>query len=245
MRFTHVLDRLEPTLAAVISEPLPDAEIDRIAHVADVAEFRADKFPDTDPGYLAEQIQRLGTMPVLLTIRSHQEDGGWQGSEAERYELFDELVSLPWIQAIDIELATDQDMRGDITMIAQKKEKAVIVSTHNFTQTPDPQALSELLRSSEQAGADYTKIAAKLNTADDYDNFMRFTHRWGLRHGLISVGMGKEFGPTFRIESPEDNRSRLAYGFTGNQEVAPGQMSVYEMHDKLKKRYPDYAKLFD
>lgn len=44
----EVLERPEPTMAVVITEPLSDGSLEDIVAVADILEFRADKFPNQD-----------------------------------------------------------------------------------------------------------------------------------------------------------------------------------------------------
>src|SRR5476651_2322283 len=101
-RLAEALERPEPTMAVVITEPLNDKTLVNIVALADVAEFRADKFANQDPLFLAQQVGRLAALPTLLTIRLPAERGNWTGNEEERLSLFGDL--LPLVDGVDIEV---------------------------------------------------------------------------------------------------------------------------------------------
>ena len=73
-RFLDVLGGELKPIAVSFAEPTSDDAIQREADPRTIAEFRADKFPAADPNYLLDQMARLAIMPVLLTIRSQEED---------------------------------------------------------------------------------------------------------------------------------------------------------------------------
>lgn len=237
-RLVDVLNRPEPTMAATFTEPMDDNVIRKIAAVADVAEFRADKYSSTAPDYLSEQARKLAALPLLLTIRIEAEGGGWAGTEEDRLSLFS--ILLPQSDGVDIEV--EADIFPDVIEAAHKQDKVVVASSHDFNATPTEERLEDMLAQAIEASADYIKFAASAKTIEDYQRLAEFTLRYQ-DEGLIVVAMD-DYGPLSRITLPGLG-SRLTYAFTGTEPVALGQLGYEETHELLKKFYPDYKKLFE
>lgn len=236
-RLAEKIGRPEPTMAVVFGEPLNDEAISNIAVVADVAEFRADLYPSHEPNYLIEQVRRLGALPLLLTVRLKAEGGEWVDSEGERLQLISDVV--PYVDGVDIELASD--ILPEVADIAHSKDKVLIVSSHDFKETPPLETLEYRLTDALIAGADYVKFATTANSEEEYRRLAGFT----LDHqdsGLIVVAMGK-YGPLSRIAFHALG-SHLIYAFAGEDAVAPGQLGYLELHKLWKQLYPNYRNLF-
>lgn len=221
-------------MAAVITEPLDDEAIDQIVNVADVIEFRGDKFPAQDFMYLAEQVGRLAALPLLLTIRHHAEHGDWISDEDDRLKLFTDL--LPLVDGIDVEV----NAPGLSTLAARAHDldKVVIASSHDFEQTPSDKTLEKTKARALKAGADYFKIAASAKTIEDYQRLASFTMRH-VNDNVIVVAMD-DYGPLSRILLPSIG-SHLTYASAGSIAVAPGQMGYLETAELLKQLYPRCA----
>lgn len=237
-KLAAVLDRPEAAMAVVFDRELSDDEISDIGQIADVAEFRADLYPSRDSNYLTEQIKRLGSMPVLLTIRSPLENGRWSGREDERLELFRGLM--PHVDGLDVELGSG--LLRYIAPAARKRWKMVIGSRHYFDGTPNLAELSENQRWAYEQGADYVKLAAQVDTIDDLEVIEDFTNEHK-GQDIITVGMGF-YGPPSRIRLPLLG-SKLTYAHSGHGEVAAGQMDYRKTHVILKDQSPAYAALFE
>lgn len=236
-RLTEALERAEPTMAVVITEPLSDEILDDIVGVADVAEFRADKFPNQDPVFLTQQIGRLAALPTLLTIRIQPEGGSWAGTEEERLRLFSDL--LPFADGVDVELENTYTT-PILTDRVHSRDKVVIASSHNFEHTPTTESLESTRAKAAKVGADYTKVAASAKTREEYERLLDFTvnHK---NDRVIVVAMD-DYGPLSRIALPGMG-SHLTYASVGGETVAPGQMNYIETAGLLKKLYPEYEKL--
>ena len=218
-------------VAVSFAEPMSDDAIHAEADTRTIAEFRADKYPSTDPSYLSGQMARLAIMPVLLTNRCKEQDGGWTGTEAERFGLAEELMlgadCLDWeLSAPNIDEAVD---------LAHGQDKIIVVSTHNFKTTPPTEEMEDQLERALEIGADFVKFACSAKTIEQYQLLAEFT----LRHredNVIVVAMD-DYGPLSRIALPGLG-SRLTYAFPGNKAVAPGQLSSKETRTLLDKFYP-------
>src|SRR3989338_4715461 len=136
-RLQEVLERPEPTIAVPITQSIGKTTLQSIASIADVAEFRADLFPSSDLSYLEDQIKSIGAMPTLLTIRYQGEGGQWSGSEEDRLAAYQHLM--PLVDGVDIELAAD--ILPEVVDTAYDNQKMVVVSSHNFNETPSAEEL--------------------------------------------------------------------------------------------------------
>lgn len=233
-RLANALEQPGATMAVVVAEPQNTEAIHNIVSVADVIEFRADKFPNQDFRRLVQQAGRFATLPLLLTIRPKAERGDWVGDEEDRLSLFTDL--LPFVDGIDVEL--NARIVPALVDIAHASNKIVIASSHDFECTPSSEALETTLNESKETGADYTKIAASAKTRIDYERLASFTMRH-IKDKVIVVAMD-DYGPLSRIVLPSIG-SHLTYASTGDHAVAPGQMGYIETAVLLNRLYPSHT----
>jgi 3-dehydroquinate dehydratase-1 len=226
-------------MAVTVSEALDTSEINDIATIGSVAEIRADKFASVEPDYLAEQAKRFAGIPLLLTIRYEPEQGGWEGTEQERFELFSDLIT--GVDGVDIELRSE--ILRDVVALARDHDKAVLISNHDYKTTQPTATLEAKLDEALILNPDYVKFATTVNTPEEYHQLVDFTQEDGTEGDLITVGMGA-YGPLSRIALPASG-SQLIYAYAGDQAAAAGQMHYRETHEQLKRFYPDYAALFE
>lgn len=231
-RLQETLDGSAPTIAVSITEPIVSDTILDIASVADVFEFRADKFPYHEPAYLLDQAKRLAALPLLTTIRVETEGGGWSNSEASRLDFFNAL--LPVSDGLDVELSAG--IARDTVETAHGVGKIAIVSSHDFNGTPSINVLEEKLAEAVGIGADYTKFATTANMQEEYERLVAFTLAHN-KENIIVVAMGS-YGPLSRIALPSIG-SRLTYAFAGEIAVAPGQLNYVETGTILTKLWPN------
>jgi len=179
---------------------------------------------------VVEEAARFAGLPLLATIRSAAEGGGWKGTESERLALFRAL--LPHVGAVDIELSST-GILGEVTADARAAGLTVIGSHHNFTETPPDGDLDAVVQAGATAGADIVKVAARCNSAADLRRLAAFT----LRHedrAMVVIGMGPA-GMLSRVFFPALG-SLLTYTFLGAPS-APGQLNSEETVKYLKLFY--------
>lgn len=230
-RLAEVLNWSKPAVAVAFTEEMSNDDIRDITAVADVAEFRADKFTSFEGTYLVAQARRLARIPVLATIRITAEGGGWTDSEDERFGLFTTLM--PYVDGVDVELMSEAMPR--VVEAAHEKDKVVVVSSHDFNATPSLGVLEDSFGEANAAGADYVKFAASAKTPKEFQRLAEFT----LKHrdeNVIVVAMD-QYGPLSRIALPVMG-SHLTYAFPGKEAVALGQMSYIETDELLAKFNP-------
>lgn len=219
-----------PRVAGVIVGSLDRGTISRArSSGADLVELRLDTFKPalrSDLGYVSRGIERLNSfgLPVILTIRSKKEGGGYEISDAERAGLFDALTAR--VQAVDIELGSKKLAR-EVAAGAKRRRKKVIISYHNFTSTPFAGVLKDKVEKARGLGADIVKIAAAARAGAE---LKRLAGLLVNDKGLIVIAMG-EYGACSRVLFPALG-SLITYGSLTTAS-APGQPSVGELKKRL------------
>ena len=196
---------------------------------ARIFELRIDRFPSLKENFILKKIRfyrGLG-LPLIATIRRREEGGGRRIPEAKRLELFKKV--LPWVEAVDLELASKKIIRA-LTPLAHRKGKRVIVSYHNFKGTPSDGTLRSTIEKGKRAGADLVKIAVTPKKEGDVGRLLLLTHR-NKGRGIVSIAMGAK-GQVTRFLAPLFG-SPLTYSFAGRPQ-APGQLRVDKLAKKLK-----------
>ena len=223
-----------PSICAAIIAPTIDEFLVALNNVssADLVEIRADGLEDkTQITKLLKQAKSKTTLPIILTLRMKSEGGAFEGSEEERVECIKEGLGLA--DMVDIELRMNEDDRNEIIKIAKEKKVKVILSYHDFENTPTEDEMNSVLKEEEAAGADIAKLAAFANFSSDVIRLLNVTQkgREKLKIPLCTISMG-EIGAISRIASPIFG-SAITYGYV-TKETAPGQLSVGELDSMLR-----------
>lgn len=201
----------------------------------DLVEARVDLFEGQqlgrEPAEACASLESSGT-PVLVTIRSAAQGGGFAGPETTRLALFaDALRVASWVDVED-----DAPIAADVAALAARRANAqLIVSHHDFQTTPPlPELLAVVARCQSVAPNAIAKVATTLRDDADRAVLRRLLSQRPRRTAVI--GMGDE---AFRIELAAAG-SLLAYGFVGTP-TAPGQTSAESLHARLLAASPAYA----
>lgn len=227
------LERSDPLLAAAFADNTERQTITLAKNAGlDVAEIRIDLFHDTSVAHVLEELKKF-TMPVIATIRSKKEQGGWQGSEQDRIALFRAVI--PRVDAVDVELGST-DIRSEVIQAARDSGKLVILSFHDFDQTPSLVDLSSVVSNAREAGADVVKVATMAHTDADVRTLARLLVENEGGH-LVVIAMGT-VGIKSRVFFPALG-SCITFASL-NQATAPGQLTVNETVAGLRAYYPAF-----
>lgn len=224
-----------PTLLAVpIVAPDPDlagqVEAARQAG-ADLVELRVDLIRDI--AAVADLLQKPIPLPVIVTVRSADEGGAWEASDAQRVEVLQRLAGLGPAY-IDVEWSTWQrypDLRSSLIGVgASGARTRVIISHHHWHETPAD--LTTLFDRLTATHADVIK--AVFMTRDALDALRILVHLQRYRHArpLIALGMGPAGLPT-RVLARKCGAFLTFATLAAGGESAPGQPPLPE----LKTRY--------
>lgn len=126
---------------------------------------------------------------------------------------------------VDIEYESVPVFREPLVKLARSKGCKVMISYHDFKQTPNRETLCRIIRQSFNMGADRVKLATMANTKADsarilslYDDFDR----------LLAFAMGTE-GRISRLAAPLLGAD-FTYASAGEgTETAPGQFTASQL----------------
>lgn len=171
---------------------LSDAENAAAAPI-DIFEWRADYFQNQTKDVWVSagvSLQAMADKPILWTLRTDREGGLFTGSDEKYLDIVDYIAKSGLFDALDIELE-----RGDVAPIVQaahKTETTVVMSYHNFDETPDLKTVMDKFDRMSLAGADVLKIALMPQKPEDVLTLMQATllARRTYNVPVISMSMG-------------------------------------------------------
>lgn len=150
-------------------------------------------------------------------------------SQEKRLELMVAAIESGNIDLIDIELCNGREFIDAVKMHTQARHVALILSYHNFKETPAETFISDKLLAAYEAGADIPKLAVMPNNYADVLVLLSATNRArnsAIDAPLVTMSMGEQGAVT-----------RLAGGLFGSDitfavgtaSSAPGQIPIAEM----------------
>jgi 3-dehydroquinate dehydratase-1 len=188
---------------------------------ADAVEFRMDRAADP----LADLRGYDGELPVIATNRVASEGGDAPDDDARLDDLA-AAVRVDGVEAVDVELAAVRSGDGVRVVDAARDEgAAVVVSVHDFEETPAPGDLRELLDAAADRG-DVGKLAVTAEEPGDVLDLLTVTHEFAQAgRQVATMGMG-EAGRHSRAVAPLYG-SRIGYAPVHAADVtAPGQYDL-------------------
>lgn len=204
----------------------------------DVVEWRVDWF---DQAFETEQVLEtakelrdiLGETPLLFTFRTAKESGE-KSIDPEAYaDLNIAVAQSGFVDLIDIEMFTGDEIVTRIIENAHKAGVKVIVSNHDFHKTPEKEELIRRLCKMQDLGADIPKIAVMPQTRQDVLTLLSATLEMNENYAhvpIITMSMSG-IGVVSRLAG-ETFGSALTFGAV-RRASAPGQIGVSQLADVL------------
>lgn len=205
----------------------------------DLIEWRADCFEAAADfkkveAVLKELRRLLEDIPLLFTFRTAKEGGEGDLEKAEYAMLNQRAASTGFVDLIDVELFTGEDIVSAIIAGAHDAGVRVIASNHDFHGTPGKAELIKRLCEMQRLGADILKIAVMPKNRQDVLTLLAATDEMAAEHasrpvvtmsmsatGLISRLGGEVFG------------SAITFGAVGKTS-APGQIEAADLRTVLE-----------
>jgi 3-dehydroquinate dehydratase-1 len=223
VRIGHVDLEQGPGIVAVIgADPIPTARKAR-SMGAHILEVRIDLLGIKDEYKLAlllDELHEQVGLPVIVTNRCQKEGGLWDGSEEARVELL--VSALTRVDAVDVELSAP--LRNRVVDAAGSLNKVLIISSHDFRETPHVSVMKATLQQAMAEGADIAKIAVTPNSTADTLLLLTVTQESDFPVSTIAMG---KLGSHTRVVAPIYG-SVLTYGAVEDA-VAPGQLRIDEL----------------
>ncbi len=181
----------------------------------EMAEIRLDL-----TGYDEETIDLVfsSKVPLIATCRPDAL------SESQQYKLLRRAIEAG-AKYVDIELEASEEQRLRISEVARRHECKIIISYHNYAETPGMHELFDIIDSCFLKGADIAKLATMVHNRGDN---ARLLSLYSDNRQLIAIGMGEE-GRLSRIMAPLLGASFTFAAADGDGGTAPGQIPYSEI----------------
>jgi 3-dehydroquinate dehydratase-1 len=200
----------------------------------DLLEWRIDAYDEVENtedclSVLKRLREIIGDIPLIFTCRIDLEGGFKKISRKNRLELINAVMESGGVDIVDVELCNDKEFVEIIRERAKLSGVKVILSYHNFTETPSESFIYSKLTEAQTAGADISKVAVMPKDYGDVLTLLNATNKARnktVQGPMVTMSMG-----------PEGAVSRLAGGLFGSditfaigkQASAPGQIPIEEL----------------
>ena len=226
-------------LVAETKPELLDQAADLTALNPDLLEWRIDGYGEV--GNVGESLQALTQLraaieeiPLIFTCRIDAE-GGFK--TIDRRELITKTIRTGSADIIDIEMCNDRTFIDAVIEACRSRGAKLILSYHNFNETPDRAFIHGKLIEARDLGADIAKVAVMPQNYEDVLTLLGATlmaRNEGLGIPIVTMSMGSEGAVT-----------RLAGGLFGSditfaigkQASAPGQIAIGALRKAMGALY--------
>ncbi|ABO12310.2 3-dehydroquinate dehydratase [Acinetobacter baumannii] len=231
-----------PITAKTKEQALAQAQVIANTADADLAEFRIDllSFASDTKQVIAlghELKKILGNKPMIATIRTKNEGGQLEISDADYGKTYQAYLKNPFMDWLDVEMFRDQKVVSEIVQQAHQKKVLVVMSNHDFQKTPSQDEIEKRLLKQDQMGADVLKIAVMPKSKQDVFTLMNATLKVSQQttKPLLTMSMG-QLGTISRVATANMGGS-YSFGMIG-QASAPGQIDVTKLKQILQTVQP-------
>ncbi len=213
----------------------PAALMDEAAEVRsfapDCIEWRVDGFeavrdPEAVLASLAALRGAIGDIPLIFTCRSARE-GGFQDIPLEdRVRLDRRVAAAGLVDLVDIEISSGEAAVGEAKDACRGGGVKLILSYHNFDETPEERFLLDRLAGAQELGGDVAKVAVMPRNYRDVLTLLSATYTARtelLRIPIITMSMGAEGAVTRIAGGLFGSDLTFAIGKAGS---APGQIPI-------------------
>ncbi|MDV4219475.1 type I 3-dehydroquinate dehydratase [Acinetobacter baumannii] len=231
-----------PITAKTKEQALAQAQVIANTADADLAEFRIDllSFASDTKQVIAlghELKKILGNKPMIATIRTKNEGGQLEISDADYGKTYQAYLKNLFMDWLDVEMFRDQKVVSEIVQKAHQKKVLVVMSNHDFQKTPSQDEIEKRLLKQDQMGADILKIAVMPKSKQDVFTLMNATLKVSQQttKPLLTMSMG-QLGTISRVATANMGGS-YSFGMIG-QASAPGQIDVTKLKQILQTVQP-------
>ena len=177
------------------------------------------------------ELPKKWPLPVIATARHPGEGGIGNLTQAVRRRLLEEAI--PWASALDVELRSARAL-APVVAQAHQHGRTVILSHHDFKNTPSLVSLKKLADRAAGEGADLFKVAAFLREPGDLRRLIELQLS-ATKVPVVAMGMGGA-GRFSRLVLSGFG-SPLCYGWLGKPQVS-GQWPALRLRGLLDEVLP-------
>jgi 3-dehydroquinate dehydratase type I len=207
-------------ICVTISDKNPQKCLDILDSV-EMAEIRLDL-----TGYDLDTIKKVFSHPTPTVATCRFENTSLDIQESKLLKAIESGAKY-----VDIEMETPEERCYEIIALAKKKGCKVIISYHNFSETPGMKELFKIIDECFNRGADIAKIATMVNHKEDNARLMSL---YSVGKPVVSLGMGG-MGKVSRITAPLLGSEFTFASQDDGAETAPGQIKYSEMKNLMEQ----------
>ena len=208
----------------------------------DLIEWRIDGYDQvTDIGACIEALQALKaameSIPLIFTCRIHAEGGFKKISQETRLELITTAVASGSVEIVDVEISNEPSFIEKVKKTTQTGKTKLIISYHNFNETPDETFIYDTLVRAQELGADIVKLAVMPKDYADVLTLLGATLKartGAVKVPIVTMSMGPKGGVT-RVAGGLFG-SDLTFA-VGKEASAPGQIPISGLRQAMKVLY--------
>jgi len=189
----------------------------KLLPVVELAEIRLDG-ADLSPN----EIQRIFTLHANL-IATFRPGPGDDAPEKRKMALLTAVEA--GAAYVDIEIEAGAEYKKQIIQTARQQECQVILSYHNYENTPSKKYLETIIEQCFSRGADIAKIACQVHSEADSARILSlYDYPGQIYQGKITaIGMGEK-GKITRLAAPLLGAPFTYASQSTGKETAPGQL---------------------
>ena len=204
----------------------------------DLLEWRVDFFQDIADTAAVVQMadairQMAGGLPLLFTRRSSREGGEKIAlSEGQVIDLYAAVCQGGRVDFIDFEMGNDPAHVRRVRALSRSAGVQLVLSFHDFQQTPTPEFLQQRYVQAQALGADIAKVAVMPRAMDDVLTLLAATLQASrqLDIPVISMAMGGPGAITRLCGWAFGSALTFAVGASAS---APGQLPIEDLEAGL------------
>jgi 3-dehydroquinate dehydratase-1 len=203
------------------------SQLDKLALLdIDMIEWRADYYFSFEALELIKRI--LPDKQLIFTFRTESEGGKTQPDDEFLMNLLALISDSGKVDFIDVELEGICKTKPYIIEQLKLSGIKLIISNHNFENTPSEEEIINKFKRMAELGADMAKIAVMPQNRGDVETLISAAKVAGKLIGIpiVAISMG-ELGENTRIDG-EKFGSIITFGSL-DKESAPGQIQVEEL----------------
>lgn len=202
------------------------SNLEHIQKISDFVELRVDSIENFNIKDV-ETLKAKTTKKSIFTCRAKSDGGNWTQAEKDRLLVIEKAAEIGF-DYIDVELSTLE--KNEINRPHTTK---LIVSYHNFDETPKYWKFISILNNMHKHDPDLLKIATMVKKDEDNQTLFRLLVDRPSEQTWIVTGMGEK-GKISRIMAPILG-SFLTFASTKFSQSAPGQIDIEEMKTLYKQ----------
>jgi 3-dehydroquinate dehydratase-1 len=132
---------------------------------------------------------------------------------------------------VDVEFESDEQFREQLVDFAHSNKAKVIISYHNYDNTPGKNELEQIINQSFKWGADYAKLATMAVSVADNARVLGLYENY---KNLIAFCMGEK-GMITRLTAPLLGSLFTYAALNSELIIAPGQLTIEQLENIYKE----------